>query len=386
MKHVIRPCVLFLAVSANGVLANSYSVEASGMGGTGYAVGNFSEGVLLNPSALAERAPERGGFGLQLNIGALVSDPHDIENQSNDLADLIDEIQNSSSLSSAQATELKSRLAALDGDQLDLQLGGGLVLAIANKEAVSFAAVLKGNAQVFFMAEADPGDMALIDGAVGEAFDPESETDGLNSKVVGKGAAITEAGLALAKSFSVHGNQKLLLGITPKLVQIKSFIYSSGVADFNEDDFDAEEFTRTEKTTSYDLGATYVIDKYRVALVVNNLKEQKLKTIAPNQYVLLERQAIASAGYAAEWGRAEVAYDLNAIAASGIGKEVQFLRAGAEFSPLQFLRLRAGLQKDLKNNLHDLVSFGMGLGPIDASYLSGDKKTQGFMLGFGMRL
>jgi hypothetical protein len=375
-----------IAACATPVLAaDILHGSLSGMSGAGYATADFSEGVLLNPSQLASRAPEKGGFALLLNLGAFASDADELQTQAEDLTDLTDSIKSSTVLTNTQAQELKGRLQSLNGDSAHISGGGNLVIALANKEYVSVALVANSSMQLSLTPTVKNSDMALIDSYINKSFDPSSETTGLDSSVYGKGAVVSEVGIALAKSFKIGEKNKLQIGITPKKIKVESIVYDASVANYDEDDWDGDKYTVSHNGTDIDLGALYVMDNYRFGAVIKNAKGGTYSTIDPNEKIEIKRQLTASAGYVKGKLTTEVALDLNAVPSIGLQGDTQHLRVGVDFAVLKYLHLRGGLQQDTKNTAEDTYSLGLGAGPFSLAYITGNNRTEGVVIGGGIR-
>lgn len=364
--------------------ADVWQGNSNAMGGAGYISGKYSESVLLNPSMLAVNAPEKGGLGIKLGFGVLASDPDDLVSQAEDLRDLADEIRNSSVMSSAQGSELKQKLSGINEDTLFFDVGAHLAVSIAAKQNISLAFIFKTNSQVALAPNVASSDMALIDSYVGKAFDPESEAKGLKSAMTGTGAVVTEVGISLARSFKIDDKNRWLLGVTPKMQQLDTILYAQNVSGFEDDSWDDDQYHKSSKTANVDIGATYIRDKYRLGLVATNLKDARFDTINPAKTIEIKKQLTASGAYVADWFKAEVAADLNAVPSITNSGDVQFLRGGVEFNLGRVVQLRGGIKKDLKNTQADTLTAGVSFLMFDLAVMTGDKTTQGAALTFGL--
>ncbi|UUA73686.1 conjugal transfer protein TraF [Cellvibrio sp. QJXJ] len=365
-------------------IAGEFHGSFSGMSGAAYATGNYSEGVLLNPSLGASYNPEKDDFALLFSVGALGSDKDDLIDQADELADLVTEIQATDSFTIGQAEDLKKRLQDIDGDTAQVALGANLVLSIPT-ELVSMAFIINSKGYISVNPDVADSDLGRIDSAIGGRFDPEDAEEGLQSTINGHGAIVTDIGVSFSKAFSLANGNHLLVGFKPKKVEVESIIYTSNVADFDEDDFDADKYTRKEDSMNYDLGLTYMAGKMRYGLVVNNLQDKTYKTIDPEETISIERQMTGAVGYVNGNFKAEVAADLNSVPAIGLGGEVQLMRVGLEYSAWDWLRLRAGIEQDSKNTLDDTYSFGVGVGALNLAYITGSEETEGAALSLGLR-
>ena len=61
------------------------------------------------------------------------------------------------------------------------------------------------------------------------------------------------------------------------------------------------------------------------------------------------------------------------------------LRAGVEYSVWDWLRLRAGLERDQKDTFADSYSFGLGVGAFNLAYITGSDDIEGLAISAGVR-
>lgn len=378
MKKIILAAAVALA--STGIQAADFRATAA-VSGAGYTTADYADGVALNPSLGAAYDPEEDIFSFSGNSGVLRYDKDDLITKVDDLVDLIDEIDSSTVLSNTQAQELKSQLQGVDEKSASINAGSGLSIAIPNKY-VSAALIVDVQFNVAVTPDVAQNDFDIIDDAIGGIFDSSSE---LQSRIEGLGALKTELGVAFSKSFQL-GDRYLLLGLTPKKVEIETIVYDQTIADYEEDDFDSDEFTYKDNGMNFDLGATYIAGKFRYGLVAKNVKEETYKTVNPDVDLEVSRQLISSVGYVGEKLTAELALDLSAAPVQYFAGDSRLLRVGLEYRPWGWLKLRGGLQQDMEDTIPDTYSFGLGLGrSFSLSYIKGNGFTEGFALGAGFR-
>lgn len=378
---------LALVAASSSVVANeTYNGRLSGMAGAGYVTGGYSDGVLLNPS-LAASFKKDDDFALVVNGGALGADKDDLIDGLDDLVDFTDYLDsvNTEDLTADDATELKRLMANVDEKSVGGTASASLVVAIPNT-FISVALVAKASASVGIFADIDESDYDLIDGAVEDQipFDPAD----LQSSVLGQGVIVEETGIALAKNISSSEDRQILIGITPKRVEVETFIYEATVSNYDEDDFDADDYSVTDSASTVDAGVTVISGSLRYGLTISNVSSQKFRTISDDTYELATRTT-AAIGYTKDWLKAEASIDLDATPMFGLG-ESQIFRAGVEMSPLSWLQLRAGIQRDMEDTLPDAYSVGLGLSPfdvinIDVAAYSGSDEAVGAAVQFGLR-
>ncbi|ACE85486.1 conjugal transfer protein TraF [Cellvibrio japonicus] len=383
MKKTLISLAL-LATSGSVLATELYNGRLSGMAGAGYVTGGYSDGVLLNPSLVASHGA-KDDFALVINAGALGSDKDDLIDGLDDLVDFTDYLQSATNLTEADADELKRLMANVDDKTLGATFGASTVLAIPNS-IISAALILKATGTVGLLANIDDSDYELIDDRTNTNFDPED----LQSSVIGRGVVVKELGVALAKNVSPSDDYQLLVGITPKRIEVDTIVYEATVADYDEDDLDADDYTITGKTSGLDAGITYIKGNLRYGLTISNLSSKKFKSIAEGETFELATRTTAAIGYTGDWYKAEASVDLDAVPTFGLGGDTQIFRAGVEVSPLSWLQLRAGIQRDLEDTLPDAYSVGIGFSPfnvinIDLAGYSGSDETVGGAVQLGLR-
>lgn len=373
-----------IAASGASLATEHYSGRLSGMAGSGFVTGHYSDGVLLNPS-LAAKHTANDHFALVINAGALGIEKHDIIDNVDDLSDLIDDINNSpANLTQAQADRLSQLLHRIDGNYVRATPSASVTLSIPN-EVLSLALFYKASGSVNLLSDISDSDFDLIDNYVNQPFDP----DDLSSTLSAQGVLVKEFGVALAKDISNNSDYQILVGVTPKRVELDTYLYDASVADYDEDDLDADDYKTTSKTSNLvDVGFTLINGPLHAGLSINNINGYSAKTIDPNINYRLQTKGTLALGYVVEGFKAEIAADVNKVEVFGIG-DSQIVRAGVEYSPLSWLQLRAGVQTDLEDALPDAYSLGIGFWPgevfnIDLAGFGGQDGTLGAALQLGL--
>lgn len=373
-----------IAVSGQTLATELYNGRISGMAGAGYVTGGYSDGLLFNPSLAASHG-DKDDFALVLNGGGLATEYDDIVDGLDDLVEFTDYLQNATNLTTRDADELKLLMENVDGKRLDGTVGASVVVAIPNS-FVSAALVAKATGTVGVIADIADSDYALIDNSINDPFEPED----LESSVYARGVILRETGVALAKSVALGGDQQLLVGITPKRVKVETIVYTATVANYDEDDLDADNYSVESSASNLDAGLTYQTGKLRYGLSVQNIKSDSFRTIS-NEVYDLDTRTTGAIGYMGERFKAEAAIDLGAYKTFGLGGDSQVFRAGIELSALSWLQVRAGVQHDLEDTLPDAYSIGVGISPydvvnIDIAGFSGSDDAVGGALQIGLRL
>lgn len=385
MKKTLLSLALIAATS--GAVASEYfNGRLTGMSGAGLVTAGYADGVLANPS-MGAAFGEKDDVALVINAGGVGSDKDELIDAMDELVDYVDyldSITNVEDLNQDMADTLIDRIRAVEDKGVNVNAGASVVLAIPN-EVLSLAFIAKARAQLGVITLIDQDDYALIENAVNSPFD----TEDLNSSVLGKGALIREYGLALSKRFGTADGEQWLVGVTPKRVTVETIVYNATVSEYDEDDFDAEDYTLENSTTSFDAGITYISGNLRYGLVVKDAISHDFAAI-DGDTLSIKPLSTTAIGYSNGWLKAEAALDLNAVPAFGLAGDVQILRAGLEVSPLSWLQLRLGLQQDLENTLEDTYSAGIGLSPfdtinLDVAAVTGQDNTVGGAVQLGLR-
>ena len=376
---------LALVAASSQVLATElYNGRISGMAGAGYVTGGYSDGLLFNPS-LAASFKDNDDLALVINGGALAGSYEDLVDNLDDLVDLTDRLEYADNLVPGDAVELKRLLRAVDGESLDATLGASVVVAIPNSY-LSAALVVKATGALGAMVDIADSDFDFVENSINRPFEPED----LQSAVYARGVLLRETGVALAKSFSLSDDRTLLVGVTPKRLKVETIVYSTTVADYDEDDLDADDYTVESSGSNLDAGVTLIDGNLRYGLTIQNIKSDSFRTIGEEVYKV-DTRSTGAVGYVTDRFKAEAAIDLSSYQTFGLGGDSQIFRAGVEVSPFSWLQLRAGLQRDLKDTLPDAYTLGLGFSPfdvvnIDIAGFTGDDDTVGGAIQIGFRL
>ncbi len=383
MKKTLLSLAL-VAASSQTIATELYNGRISGMAGAGYVTGGYSDGLLFNPS-LGANFKENDDLAVVLNGGALASEYEDLVDNLDELVDFTDYLESSNNLVPSDADTLKRLLRNVDEKSLDATLGASLVVAVPNS-FVSAALVVKATGTLGAIVDIDDEDFELIDDRTNQSFEPED----LQSSVYARGVLLRETGIALAKGFDMADGNRLLVGVTPKRLKVETIVYSTTVADYDEDDLDADDYTIESSASNLDLGVTYEMGNLRYGLSVQNVKSDSFRTVADEVYKI-DTRTTGAVGYVTERFKAEAAVDIGAYNTFGLGGESQVFRAGVELNALSWLQLRAGLQRDMKDTLPDAYTLGLGISPfdvvnIDIAGFSGQDDAVGGAIQIGLRL
>lgn len=420
MKKISPPSshlaiVLTSALVAPSALAGPQAFNGArsfGMGGTGVASALPGAASFHNPAMLAmQQSGGHGDFALTFpSISGRYADDKNVISQVDDIQSTIDDFnravnlyqnnpQDAGALNQAKgdANTLAKQLTALNQDRMRADLGTGLALAVPGKTVafsvfadVTFRATVKANvaqSDINFLQQAAAGQIngQINKGSLINGYQVKS-----NGSIVA--AAIGEAGVSLAHLFQVKGNP-LTVGISPKLLDIRTFNYDQDVSNFDKSNFNASDHETTDNKFDFDMGAAYrfgVNQEWTAGLAVRNVIPISVDS-APdslgNTYQLkIDPKVTAAIAQSHSWHTIALEADLTPTKSFGYDNKTQWLALGAEANAFDTMQFRLGVRHNIANNSVDhgikednQLTAGVGFSPfgfnIEASGLisSSDK-------------
>ncbi len=376
------------ALASSSVCAANYAIEARGdaMGGVGVVSANFLTAPFYNP-ALTAIYRRNDDVGMILpSVGISYNDEEQVIDGFETIADQISSYYDSPS--AAGASELQQSLDDINGDTVDLELGGVVSFAIPNQYIsmnVFGKAYLQAVVQPDMYSGANTGDSNL-DIAV------NAELSTVNAVSVG----VTEAGISLAKYQNFLG-QHIAVGVSPKIQRIYTLVYNTDFANFSIDDIAKN---RTGETMfNLDAGMIWFYGPFRVGVSGTNLISRDIETkrisktltasdpgsstrdIDLAYYYKMRPQFTVGAGIVADYFTLSVDYDLREEDRfTSFDDNKQMLRIGGELDLLRQLKLRAGWNRNLAyTDSEDTLTAGVGINllglvqlDVGASYTNPD--------------
>ncbi|RMF19787.1 MAG: hypothetical protein D6758_01100 [Gammaproteobacteria bacterium] len=352
------------------------------MGGTGTASAHPMAATMMNPALMALPQPEsRDKFGLALHFQAnvaydddLIDDIDTFQNSQvwNDLDQAISSFNslNNGSPTPAQITnaldqviaagnEADRLLTQIDREALRANLNGAFALAIP-RQGLSFGFFADTGIEVSGIARYE--DSALISGILNTATQirngslPNStDLSTLNTTPQSNGEAlalaVTEVGVALAMPVQIAG-QPVYVGVSPKVLSIRTFDYKADVNSFDDADFDAGTYEKNTSTFNLDAGVAHQYGENKdltVGFTVKNLIPKDVETIGGKKVSI---DPIARLGVALNRATYTLTGDLELTKTKRAGFEgdKQYLRLGAEWAPLSWFALRGGMAHNLASD------------------------------------
>ncbi|TMO54969.1 conjugal transfer protein TraF [Pseudoalteromonas phenolica] len=386
---------LALLASATSAAVSAADTRSQGMGDVGVASADYLSSVLINPALINRHSDDTDDFGLILpSANVFVRDEQELRNHIDTFQDSFDELSDLLELAESGGNvtaeqldkarkQLSSDLAMLNGG---INIEANLALALASPSRIGGFALyantdVDANANLFISDD----DVNVI----ANAQTPE-ELEELTSSLQVVGAAVSEIGFVYANQFTVS-NKQVYWSVTPKFQQVDSFNYVSTINDFDEDDFDASDYTKTENNFNFDIGlATELTERVTVGLVAKNLIENDYDSVAgqgltPSYKVGPEY--IAGISYNGDVVTLAADIDLTAPQHSNLVKESQYARLGLELNAFDWVQIRAGYRHDFNGDKEDSYSLGFGLSPFGVVRLDLMAQTSGDnQLGAGLQL
>lgn len=381
--------VLALSSGAASATPFAFNARQDAMGGAGVSTANYLSAPFYNPARLAmSDKGDQGGFMLPF-LGGEVFDKDNLVDKSDEFNDTYDEFQNAFDAYAANPTSgNQQRLIAADqkaADQLaDLQgksaygrAGGGAVVALPF-DLLSMALFVNAYADVQAFADVSMDDFESYDYNGVTLTIPRSDED-LQSQAIGMAAGVSELGFSVAKSFAANG-MHWSFGVTPKAQKLMVYNYVVNAANTSFSDIKDDKYRQEKSAFNMDMGLAADWDNgWSGGLAIKNLFKQELNgpTIdhVKSSY---ELNPVPTASVAYHLGGLLFTSDLDLLAQkrfTGLtgtnnpfdagNDDIQSFSLGTEWDVLGWLQLRGGYRHDLKSNLSDALTAGVGISPFE---------------------
>lgn len=354
------------SVASVGVMADA---RTDSMGGASVASSDYLAAAGSNP-ALTTQYRDNDDFGLLVpSLTVEGSDPSkitdvdfdDYDEWLNNLSYELGSMPQYAPAVDNAKENLTSLLQEMDGTAT-LDLSAIVALSIPN-QYLSATVFAGGKAHLITGFDLNEDDITLIENATSQA-----DLDGLQSSANIVGAAITEVGIALGKTFAI-GDRDWSFGVSPKMQKVETYNYQASYANYDEDDFDAARYSNEDTNFNMDLGvSTKFGENWTFGLAVKDAisKDYDTVTIDGVQHTYkVSPQATAGIAYNTRLFTAAFDLDLNEREHFAMGDERQFARLGAEFNAWDWAQLRVGYRHSMTGNLQDAITAGIGLSPFD---------------------
>jgi len=362
--------------------ANIYDARAMARGGVGLTMGEYNQS-LKNPALLAT-FDEKDDFSFAFNYGFFASDKDGMLEAADDVQTAIDDLERGT----GSASDVNQQLKALDNKMALVDVGGSVLIAIPNQH-IPLALMAKNTLSLGILFDYAPTDALQLSTCTKFSCNLNS----LNSSISTSAVDITEVGLMFAQSFDIG----LDVGATLKGQQIDLITYNATISQFDSDDISDSNNIEKHNHINVDLGALMRFGENKQFSVAATIENAIAKTFDGTKVggVVTEYElapiVTTAVGYSSTYFKIEANTDLTARKSFDKLLETQFSRVGVEFSAGRHLHLRAGYRTDMKDNVSDVISAGLGITPfdrlnIDVSAMKGDGDTYGVGLQLGFKI
>lgn len=389
MRRSLLAGAVAAALMPSLTLAEVHDARALARGGTGMTMGEYNQ-ALYNP-AMINRFDENDDFSFALNGGVIASDQDGFIEGAEDFQDLIDELENNpppAGPARDQAIDdTENALIDISNKLVQIDAGGATMIAIPNSK-LPLAFVGKAKASIGTAFTYDPADRQVLEDIANDV--PGADQDDLVSDVNASLLWIAEYGLMMGKGFNIAGLQ-IDGGATIKAQTIELVAYQDTVSSFDAADIPDSSNLESHSALNVDLGvSTRLGEDGRLILAgtIENFIPQTFDGPNNTEYKM-EPVLTAAAGYNGNLFKLEANLDLTQRNGYDLLQDTQFARAGIELSAGRHFHLRGGYRTDLKSNVSDLLTVGLGITPwdrfnidISAGVGEGDTYAAGLQIGF----
>ncbi|MFX0567651.1 conjugal transfer protein TraF [Kosakonia cowanii] len=421
---VVAIGVSFFMANQAGAANTWAEARNDAMGGTGVASANYGSGALINPALLAKGQPEDDVTVILPSVQAQISDKDNLRDEIDYINDKVDQYKNVVDNLTAidiitnpfgtvdqfqnAAKDLGDELVKLRGKTAQAKAAAGIAVSIPN-DVLSAAFVTKAYAHarvssnidqqdIDYLRSIQNSDAVAVREALGAALSPNGSdeiTRNLNSTASGRGAIVTDFGVALAHQFDA-GGIPLSVGVTPKLQKVWVYNYTASIYDYDSSDWNSSRYRRDDTGFNVDVGlAADLNENVTLGLTGQNLISRNIDT----------QDAIIRNGRTGEVRNYKDTYQISPIVTAGAAwhnelvtlsadgdltetkgfkseKNSQYVGVGAEVRPLNWLAVRAGYRADVKGDDKDVFTAGVGFSPfnrvhLDLMGLVGEDETWG---------
>lgn len=416
MKRKILLASLVSAMTSAYAIDGTVDPRSMGMGGAGVATANGLNAVYQNPAALSglpkEKFTAEGVFSLRLlDENDLTNKLDTLNSSASAMSNALNAFSNAANKQAAAGAagtaigNFSTSLNNISNKSLSgvLSVGG---FAAVPRSGVGYAFKYDNRTEFGALVNYAGADQTQINsistnmtscgaGNNVACVNAASQTSGGNinglvSTFDLRGVVLQDFGLSLSRHIEQLGGMEV--GITPKYIMVGSFDTSTTVQSGNTKT-DVPTTLKKDSAFSVDVAAAKSVKNekghdMRVGVIAKNLIPKSLKTSAGNP-IEIAPQVTAGVAYGTEWFSGAVDMDVikNKALITGLTKESQFMRFGAEFDAKGWAQLRVGYRHDLAGNYAGMPSVGLGFNlkvlNIDLSVANAGKKEFVFALQTG---
>ncbi|ART81076.1 hypothetical protein CBP12_02855 [Oceanisphaera avium] len=381
-----------LVLSTSAFATNTYfDARNNAMGGVGVASSHYGIAALVNPALVAKDDKKTDDFSLVLpSVGIQVSDKDDLIDGIDNVSDIYDRfdaaIKNSDNLTAQiEAKNLASELRSIDAKYVDGNVGVNIVATLPARWG-SASLFANGYGSVAVATNVAQSDLALLDAAAADATVAGALPNDLKLDSEGRAVAalVQDYGLALAKVVEIQG-LPVHVGVTPKLQKVDTFNYATRVDDFETSDVNDSRYRDSETGFNADLGLALDYSQLTFGLSARNLIARDVDTkVIEGKKFTYQIAPLVTTGVAYRTDLGTLAADLDLTETKGFShiKSSQYASVGGELDAWGWAQLRAGYRTDLKGDMPNMVTAGLGLSPfkvvhLDLAGMVGSDKAMG---------
>lgn len=380
----------------------TFDPRSMAMGGTGVAAGTSANAGFFNPALLAI-AHKDEDFSLELPVlGIRVADQ-------DEFIDRLDTFQNNNTIDNFSTAitafnaapspvtkdvvvntgnALITGLGTLSNRDLEMEVMAGAVVGVPGKKfAVSvFVASRAMGGMALNITQNDLSNIQVIlDQLAANNFSPITDpTTNMTSAVLGRGAVVSEVGIALAKEFEILGG--IGVGMTPKFQKIDTFDYALNL---ETADVTFNEGKKSYNSVNFDMGLGKDFkNHWKVGAVIKNLLPKSYTTALGNK-LEMKPQVRIGAAHQTNWSVVSMDLDVmeNDPIAAGFDTPTQYAGIGVELNAFDLFQFRLGYRHNLSNSDTSVATAGVGFSPfgvhIDIGLMGSSKEVAlGLQTGF----
>lgn len=379
--RTFHPIVLkaLLLVPFSGMAAgNYYDARNDAMGGTGVASSSWGTAPLANPALLTKAQPDDHVSVIIPSVGVQLTDKDKLVNKVDDIANTVDSYRGLTDSFTfadypklqAAAGDLANRLRDIRNNTATGSAGAAIVVAIPN-EVLPFAFVSKVYGTAHLATDVSQSDIDYLQGvADGTTIPLPGDEDRLTSAGLGRGAIVTDYGIAMAHQFNLAGHP-VSLGVTPKLQKTYLYNYSVSVYNYDKSAFTEGRYKNTNTGFNLDAGlATDFGDNWTLGLSAQNLISRDIDTKEVSGYTdTYQIRPLVTSGLSWHTEKLTTSLDIDLTPTKRFKtqQESQYAGVGAEYRLFSWLQLRAGYRADMKSNDANVATAGFGISPFNNS-------------------
>jgi len=383
-----------------------YDPRSMAMGGTGVASGTSANAAFFNP-ALLSTANKDEDFSIELPIVSIRVADQD------EFIDRLDTFQSSNSIDNfsnaintfnaavtpAQVLAAKDLvvstgnilipgLRTLSNRDLQMEVMAGAVVGIPGKKfAASVFVVSRAmGGMALDITQNDLGRVqTILDQLAANNLSPITDpTTTMTSAALGRGAVISEVGIALAKELEFLGG--VGVGMTPKFQKVDTFDYALNI---ETADITLDEGKKSYNSVNFDVGLGKDFkNNWKAGAVIKNLLPKSYATALGNK-LETKPQVRVGATHQTSWSVVSIDLDLleNDPIAKGFDTPTQYAGIGVELDAFDLFQVRLGYRHNLSDSDTSVATAGLGFSPfgvhIDVGVMGNSKEVAlGVQTGF----